>query len=125
MPLETWDVWYPKAAATGLPFARGRMEHAEAVLIHAAPDSLRIEVRDEDGKRVAYVDRLERDGAYFPMTRVRRSGDTFVREDEWPREEDIGRPVLLPGGEVGILKQWWNAEDGSEWRWNLEFYNHK
>jgi hypothetical protein len=59
------------------------------------------------------------------MTRVRRRGDTFTREDEWPQDEDIGRPVLLPGGEVGILRQWWNAEDGSEWRWTVEFYNRK
>jgi hypothetical protein len=33
--------------------------------------------------------------------------------------------VLLPGGEVGILKQWWNAEDESAWRWQVEFSNHK
>lgn len=57
------------------------------------------------------------------MTRVRRQGDTFTREDEWPRSEDLGRPVLLPGGEVGILRQRWNAGDGSEWRWTVEFYN--
>lgn len=125
MPLETWDVWYPEAAAAGLPFARGRMERADAVIIHAAPDSLRIDVRDESGARVAFVDRLTRAGDYFPMTRVRRRVDTFTREDEWPQDEDLGRPVLLPGGEVGILRQWWNAEDGSEWRWIVEFYNRK
>ena len=124
MSLETWDVWYPGAAAAGLSYARGRMEPSETVLLHAAPDTLRIEVRDEAGNRIAFADRLERTGAYCPMTRIRRRGDTFVREDEWPVREDIGRPVLLPGGEVGILKQWWHAEDGTEWRWSLEFYNH-
>jgi hypothetical protein len=121
--IETWDVWFPGAAATGLPFARGRMEPADVVILHAAPDSLRIEVRDEAGDRVAFADRLERRGPYRPMTRVRRRGNTFVREDEWPLPEDIGRPVLLPGGEVGILRSWWNADDGSEWRWTVEFYN--
>lgn len=60
MPLETWDVWYPESAATGLPFARGRMERANVIMIHAAPESLRIDVRDESGARVAFVDRLTR-----------------------------------------------------------------
>ena len=58
------------------------------------------------------------------MTRLRRTGRDVVREDGWPEKEDIGRPVILPGGEVGILKEWWNAADGSEWRWSVEFYNH-
>jgi hypothetical protein len=31
--------------------------------------------------------------------------------------------VILPGGEVGILKAWWNAEDRKEWRWHVELYN--
>jgi hypothetical protein len=31
---------------------------------------------------------------------------------------------MLPGGETGELKQWWHAEDKSEWRWTVEFYNH-
>jgi len=31
----------------------------------------------------------------------------------------------VPGGEVGILTAWWNAEDGSSWRWQVEFYNHR
>jgi hypothetical protein len=32
--------------------------------------------------------------------------------------------VILPGGEAGILKSWWHADDHSEWRWQIEFYNH-
>ena len=35
-----------------------------------------------------------------------------------------GALVILPGGEVGTLVAWWNAADGSEWRWRVEFYNH-
>jgi len=31
--------------------------------------------------------------------------------------------VILPGGEAGILKAWWNADDRKEWRWQIEFYN--
>ena len=34
-------------------------------------------------------------------------------------------PVLLPGGEVGILLSWWNAAGESEWRWQVEFYNQR
>jgi len=36
-----------------------------------------------------------------------------------------GAAIILPGGEVGILRSWWNAADGSEWRWQVEFYNHR
>jgi len=125
MGLETWDLWFPGAAATGLPFARAKMDPADVVLVHAAPRSLTIEVRDERGARLAFGERVDRAGAYFPMTRLRRVGEGFAREDGWPGEEDIGRPVILPGGEVGILKSWWNAADGSEWRWTVEFYNRR
>jgi hypothetical protein len=121
---ETWDIWYPDAAADGIPFARGRMDPAIAVLVHAAPDALRVEVRGPDGAPLARGDKLRREGRYYPMTRLRRHGESISREDGWPRPEDIGRPVILPGGEVGILRSWWNAEDGSEWRWDVQFYNH-
>ena len=26
---------------------------------------------------------------------------------------------------AAILVSWWNAEDESEWRWQVEFYNHR
>ena len=58
------------------------------------------------------------------MARLRRRGDQIERHDLWPTPEDIGRLVILPGGEVATLTQWWNAEDGSEWRWQLSSYNH-
>lgn len=124
MTMEMWDLWYPNAAAVGLSFGRGRMESADVVLVHAAPDSLRVEVRSDDGQLLALGDQLRRAGQCYPMTRLRREGAHVTREDGWPATEDIGRPVLLPGGEIGILKTWWNAEDGCEWRWTVEFYNH-
>lgn len=38
---EVWDLWYPSAGATGMPFARGRIGRPTAVmLVHAAPDAL-------------------------------------------------------------------------------------
>ena len=126
MSLETWELWYPSAAATGLPFARSRIDPADVVLVHAAPSVLRVEVRSDDGERLAFADNLKRDGPYFPMTRLRRtSGGSLLREDGWPADDDIGRVVLLPGGEAGVLQKWWNAGDGSEWRWSVEFYNHR
>ncbi|MEP7060144.1 MAG: hypothetical protein ABI828_05380 [Actinomycetota bacterium] len=30
---------------------------------------------------------------------------------------------LEGGGEVGILRSWWNAEDGSQWTWTVELHN--
>lgn len=122
--MEIWEIWYPDAASQGLLFARAQLDPAEAVMVHAAPGNLRVEIRSEDGEQVLVADGLKLEGERFPMTRVTRKDESMTREDGWPREEDIGRPVILPGGEVGILKEWWNAEDGSEWRWSVEFYNH-
>jgi hypothetical protein len=121
---EIWDLWYPNAAAQGLPFARGRLDATDVLLVHAAPEHLRVEVRDDDGNLLARGDQLQRT-ADRPMARLTRQGSSISREDRWPEPEDIGRPVILPGGEVGILMTWWNADDGSEWRWQVEFYNHR
>jgi hypothetical protein len=123
--METWDLWAPAGGATGLPFARCRIEPADAVLVHAVPAAIAVEVRDDDGRRLAFSPRLQRDGDYFPMTRLLREGNTIRREDGWPGAADIGRVVLLPGGEAGILSSWWNAPDGSEWRWDVQFYNRR
>ena len=120
--LEIWDIWYPNAAAQGLSFARGRLNRTDVLLVHAAPDILRVEVRNDDGRRLAFADGLPRT-ADRPIARLTRAGATIERVDLWPEEQDIGRPVILPGGEVGILKAWWNADDGSEWRWTIELYN--
>jgi hypothetical protein len=123
--MEIWDLWYPNAGAQGLSFCRARLEHAEEVLVHAAPDALRVEVRSDEGVLLAAGDQLRLAGPYFPMTRLRREGASVKREDDWPGPGDVGRVVLLPGGEAGILREWWHADDGSEWRWSIEFYNRK
>lgn len=122
--IHIWDLWFPDAAAQGLSFARGRLDAAEVLLVHAAPETLDVAVRDDDGRLVAEDKGLRRT-ADRPMARLTVRGGRVTREDLWPEEEDIGRPVILPGGEVGILLSWWNAEDGSEWRWRVEFYNHR
>jgi hypothetical protein len=122
--IEIWDLWFPDAAAQGLPFARGRMRAAEILLVHAAPATLRVDVVDEQGRLLARGAGLERT-AETPIARLTRRGQRIEREDIWPGERDIGRPVILAGGEIGILMAWWNDERQQEWRWSIDLYNHK
>jgi hypothetical protein len=121
---EVWDLWYPKAAATGISFARGRIDGAEVLLVHAAPPVLTITVRGDDDRVLAQGEDLQATDD-TPMTRLTRRGSRIEREDIWPADGDLGRLVILPGGEVGTLKQWWHAADHSEWRWQIELYNHR
>ena len=121
---QIWDLWYPEAAAQGLPFARGRLAATDVLLVHAAPETLDIAVRTDDGQVLAQGSGLART-AERPIARLTVRDGQIDREDLWPEDGDIGRPVILPGGEVGILLGWWNAADGSEWRWQVEFYNHR
>ena len=122
--LQIWDLWYPQAAATGIPFARGRLEGTNVLLVHAPPPMLTVEVRSEAGNRLAYAQDLAQT-AECPIARLTVQGQNITREDLWPAKGDLGQKIILPGGEVGRLLSWWNAEDGSEWRWQVEFYNHK
>lgn len=121
---QVWDLWYPDAAAQGLPFARGRLDETDVLLVHAAPERLDVAVRADDGRLLAQGTRLART-ADRPIARLTVRGDQIEREDLWPEEADLGRLVILPGGEVGVLLHWWNAEDGSAWRWRVEFFNHR
>jgi len=100
------------------------MEAFSVLLVHAPPPLLRVEVRDGEGQRLAFGDNLRRT-ADRPMARLTRNGSAISRIDLWPEGQDLGLPVILPGGEVGILRSWSNADDGSEWRWQVEFYNHR
>lgn len=122
-PLQLWDLWYPQAGATGISFARGRLAATNILIVHAPPSSLTVEIRSDNGRRLAYGQDLAQT-ADRPMAILTRRGNRVTRQDRWPIKKDIGQYVLLPGGEVGVLIQWWNAEDGSEWRWQVEFYNH-
>lgn len=120
--LEYWEIWYPRAAATGVLIARGQLERTDTLLLHSAPDVLTVEVSDEDGRRAAYGADLERTRD-SPICKLRREGRSISREDIWPDNDDLETPVILPGGEVGILKSWWAADDHMEWRWQVEFCN--
>lgn len=123
-PVQFWELWFPQAAATGLLFARGRLAATDMLWVHAPPPTLTVEVHSEHGSRLAFGKDLPQT-ADRPMALLTRRGAEISREDRWPTEADIGQVVILPGGEVGILRQWWNAEDGSEWRWQVEFYNQR
>lgn len=122
--MHTWDLWYPEAASQGLSFARAKIDPAEHVFVHALPASVRVEVRDEQGALIAAGDGLARTQE-SPMAWLVLAGGSVTREDTWPAEGDLGSVVILPGGEAGVLRAWWNAPDHSEWRWSVEFYNHR
>jgi hypothetical protein len=122
---ETWDLWIRDVGATGISFARTLVDADAAggrVLVHAAPRNLEVTVRDQNGAVVALGEDLER-GEPGPMSFLVRDGDRVRLEDGWPSDEDVGRLVILPGGETGVLTSWWHAEDKSAWRWTVEFSN--
>lgn len=121
---QIWDLWIPDVAAQGISFARGRLDAVEVLLVHAAPEKLTVEVHDDNGAVLAKGADLPRT-ANTPMARLRRQGDHVTREDMWPTEAEYGMPVLLAGGEVGILQRWWNDPEEQQWRWSVEFYNHR
>jgi len=87
--MQTWELWYPEAAANGLLVARGRLDPTDVLWVHAAPPTPAVTVRGGDDRPVARGEGLTRAGEQLPMTRLRV------------------------------------AEDGSEWRWSVEFYNHR
>jgi hypothetical protein len=124
-PVQTWELWYPEAGATGLEFARARIDPTEILWVHAAPPNLAVTVRDGDDRVIARGEPLRRIGDQLPVTRLEVRGDRVTREDRWPTDADLGSLIILPGGEVGTLVAWWNAPDGSEWRWQVELYNHR
>ena len=96
------------------------MDRAAEVPAHSAPTALWVEVRDEDGRSVAFVDQLVREED-APMTRLLLKDGKVERSETWPTASDLGLPVILPGGEIGILTSWENAEDHSQWPWAVEF----
>jgi hypothetical protein len=123
--LHTWELWYPGAGATGLPLARARIDPHDVVWAHSVPRQVAVTVRQGDDRVVARGEGLSRKGGYMPMTRFSLGNGSITREDRWPTDDDLGSVVILPGGEAGILTAWWNAEDGTAWRWSVEFSNRR
>lgn len=120
---HVWDLRNPDGAMTGMPWGRALMAAHDSVLAHSLSERIDIEVRTADGEQVARVENLADPSATTPMSRLDLRDGTVVRANVWPDESDLGKPVILPGGEVGILVEWWNEPDGSAWRWRVEFSN--
>ena len=121
---HVWEIRSAEGGSLGLEFATARIQATQRLLAHALPRKISVEVRGDDGSRVARGEDLQADGD-SPMACLTIDGATVRREQLWPDESDVGTLVILPGGEVGTLTAWWNAADGSEWRWQVEFYNHR
>lgn len=119
-----WDIRSRDGAMNGLEFARCTTAGDYArVLVHAAPAQASVTITAVDGTSVARAD-VDRHGDYSPMTLLELRNGGLSRQEVWPRPEHLGLPVLLAGGEVGILGRWEHAEDRSWWRWSVEFSNH-
>jgi hypothetical protein len=58
------------------------------------------------------------------MTLLELVDGELRRREVWPTRDMLGLPVLIAGGETGILREWENAADHSWWRWTVEFSNH-
>ena len=120
----TWELRSRDGGMNGLEFALALTAGGfSRVLVHAAPAHLRVHVRADDGTTVAHGE-PDRDGDYSPITLLELSGGRLRRAEIWPDESHHGLPVLLPGGEVGVLTAWEHAADRSWWRWSVEFSNH-
>jgi hypothetical protein len=121
----TWNIRSGDGGMNGLEFARCLTAgDLRRVLVHAAPGQAEIEVIADDGTLVARGD-AKREAEYSPITEVTLSDGGVARREVWPDEGYLGLPVLLPGGEVGVLTAWRHAEDRSWWQWSVEFSNHK
>ena len=119
-----WTIRSSDGGMNGLEFTRATTAGGfSRVLVHAAPAQMQMEVRGEDDRRIAHGD-LERHGEYSPMTLVELHGDELQRQEVWPDDGFYGLPVLLAGGEVGLLRDWEHSGDRSWWRWSVEFSNH-
>ena len=117
-----WEIRSPDGGSMGLEFARARLDGYARLLVHAAPSRIDVDVRDNEGRQLASATGLQAEGA-TPMSRLTVREGSIRRENVWPDESDVGLPVILPGGEVGILISWSNAVDHSSWRWQIELSN--
>lgn len=120
----TWAIRSSDGGMNGLEFTRATTAGGfSRVLIHAAPARAHLEVRDEEDRLIARGD-VDRDDDYTPMTLLEIDSGQLRRREIWPDPSLYGVPVLVAGGEVGLLQHWQHAEDHSWWRWSVEFSNH-
>ncbi|HEY5265496.1 MAG TPA: hypothetical protein VIJ40_01655 [Acidimicrobiales bacterium] len=121
----TWSLRSRDGGMNGLEFARATTASGfTRALIHAAPAQLSVDIVDRQGISIARADDLDRVGEYLPMTMLTIVAPEITRREVWPDDGMYGLPVLLAGGEVGLLREWHNSDDHSWWKWSLEFANH-
>jgi hypothetical protein len=119
-----WSLRSRDGGMNGLEFSRCLTAgDLDRVLVHAAPAQLAVEVRTDEGELVAQAD-VDRDGDYSPMALLTLHDGKIDRAEVWPTAEHHGIPVLLPGGEVGMLTAWRHDDDHTWWQWSVEFSNH-
>lgn len=120
----TWNLRSGDGGMNGLEFSTCTTAGGfRRVLIHAAPAQLQVEVVSDDRELIA-EGHLDREGDYSPITLLELSHGKARRSEVWPDESHYGLPVLIAGGEVGVLQSWQHADDRSWWRWQVEFSNH-
>ncbi|RFU22636.1 DUF7712 family protein [Geodermatophilus marinus] len=120
----TWDLRSRDGGMNGLEHARALTAGGfSRVLVHAAPAALAVRVTADDDTVVARGD-ADRTGDYSPLTLLELRDGGVQRSEVWPDDRMHGLPVVLPGGEVGVLTAWEHAPDRSWWRWSVEFSNH-
>src|SRR5579872_748531 len=120
----TWTIRSADGGMNGLEFTRATTAGGfSRVLVHAAPAHAQVEIREEDDRLVLRGD-VDREDDYSPMTLLDITGGQLRRKEVWPDEDLYGLPVLVAGGEVGVLQRWEHAEDRTWWRWSVEFSNH-
>ena len=120
MPVGNEECWAVETSRDGERwrfFGKAWKSPREPVLLHAPVRFVRfrqlLPVEDPDWSAP-----LETLGDH-PVTLVRM--EECSREDVWPDERHLGLPMLLPGGEVGRLRDFEHADDDSSWRYVLEF----
>ena len=114
---ECWAVETSKDGSKWRFFGKAWKSPGEPVLMHAPVRWLRFRQLIPD-EAAEWSEPLEASGQ-IPMCIVSMEGAT--REDVWPDASHVGLPMLLPGGEVGRLQSFEHADDGSTWRYSLEF----
>jgi hypothetical protein len=120
----TWNLRSRDGGMNGLEFARCTTAGGfTRVLIHAAPAQASVEVLTDDGQLIVRGD-CDREADYSPMTELTLHDGALQRAEIWPGAGDLGVPVLIAGGEVGILMAWEHSDDHTWWRWSVEFSNH-
>src|SRR3712207_7376407 len=115
----TWELRSRDGGMNGLEFSRSTTASGfSRVLVHAAPAQLELTVVADDDTVVVRGD-ADRDGACSPITLLELDDGRVRRAEVWRGPELYGLPVLLPGGEVGVLTAWEHAPDRSWWRWSV------